>query len=51
MLELEGQLLHEQVHMLVNLEPVQVVGVALEETQVIVVFSFIFDTPQCKNKF
>ena len=32
-LELEGQFLHEQVHVLVNLEPVQVVGVALEETR------------------
>ena len=42
MLELEGQLLHEQVHVLVNLEPVQVVGVALEDTQVIVVFIFVF---------
>ena len=42
MLELEGQLLHQQVHVLVNLEPVQVVGVALEDTQVIVVFSFVF---------
>ena len=41
-LELEGQLLHQQVHVLVNLEPVQVVGVALEDTQVIVVFSFVF---------
>merc|ERR1712217_73365 len=30
MLELEGQFLHEQVHVLVNLEPVQVIGVALE---------------------
>ena len=33
MLELEGQFLHEQVHVLVNLKPVQVVGVALEETR------------------
>ena len=32
MLELEGQLLHEQVYVLVNLKPVQVVGVALKET-------------------
>ena len=42
MLKLEGQLLHEKVHVLVNLEPVQVVGVALEDAQVIVVFSFVF---------
>lgn len=41
-LKLEGQLLHEKVHVLVNLEPVQVVGVALEDAQVIVVFSFVF---------
>ena len=41
-LKLEGQLLHEKVHVLVNLEPVQVVGVALEDAQVVVVFSFIF---------
>ena len=40
MLELEGQLLHEQVHVLVNLEPVQVIGVALGKNQFIVEFSF-----------
>ena len=52
MLELEGQLLHEQVHVLVNLKPVQVVGVALGENQVIVVFSFIeFDNRICISKF
>ena len=51
MLELEGQFLHEQVHVLVNLEPVQVIGVALGENQFIVVFSFVFDKPMCKNKF
>ena len=51
MLELEGQLLHEQVHVLVNLEPVQVISVALRENQVIVVFSFgEFDKPMCINK-
>ena len=52
MLELESQLLHEQVHVLVNLKPVQVVGVALGENQVIVVFSFIeFDNRICISKF
>ena len=40
MLELEGQLLHQQVHVLVNLEPVQVIGVALRKNQFIVEFSF-----------
>ena len=39
-LKLEGQLLHEQVHVLVNLEPVQVIGVALRKNQFIVEFSF-----------
>ena len=38
-LKLEGQLLHEQVHVLVNLEPVQVIGVALGKNQFIVEFS------------
>ena len=40
MLELEGQFLHEQVHVLVNLEPVQVIGVALGENQFLVELSF-----------
>ena len=53
MLELEGQLLHEQVHVLVNLEPVQVVGVALGKINLLwfsVSVNFI-DKPMCINKF